>query len=157
MAATLDWLPSNILPYIGWNKNHWILSVPAQAGDHSINPSPPLADGTRIFVHPIRAYNDKQGTYETLGVAKIVFSPRDAVAGGADVDRIILILTIAVTAIGAVLAWFLTVWLTRPIARLAECVHQWRLGQPVRFPGVMFKEWSELSDAIEHVVEEKNR
>ncbi|MFH1017566.1 MAG: FHA domain-containing protein [Pseudomonadota bacterium] len=128
-----------------------------QTGDQVRLPSPPLADGTRIFVHPIQVYNDKQGMYQTVGVAKIVFSPRDAVAGVSDLDRVILVVTMAAAAVGALLAWLLAAWLTRPLARLAESIHQRRLGQPVRLPGTPFREWAHLFDAIERILEEKNR
>jgi len=49
----------------------------SQNSDRNILPSPPFSDGTRIYVHPIRAYNDKVGTYETIGAAKIIFSPAE--------------------------------------------------------------------------------
>jgi HAMP domain-containing protein len=129
----------------------------AQPSDAILPSSPPLADGNRIFVHPIRAYNDKQGTYETLGVAKILFSPREAMPGLRDLDRMILLALVGSILAGLALAWLIAAWLTHPLTELAESIHQRRMGQPVTTPGAPFREWADLFGAIERILEEKER
>ena len=48
------------------SKDPFTLEALQQNSDRKIQPSPRLRNGTHIFLHPIRAYNEGLGTYETL-------------------------------------------------------------------------------------------
>ena len=48
MGATLDWVPSNLLPYIGWDKNHWNLSILAPCGAPTVHLSPRMCQNSKF-------------------------------------------------------------------------------------------------------------
>ena len=129
----------------------------AQATDKPIPPSPPLTDGSLIYVHPIRAYNDKIGGYETLGVAKIVFSPSDDVGSLPEANRLIVLMVLVASSLGLGISWILSKAIFDPLNRLAERIHLWRMVQSVESGRAPYAEWAPLYEAIDEAMEEKGR
>jgi pSer/pThr/pTyr-binding forkhead associated (FHA) protein len=77
----------------------------AQPSDREIAPGPRLPDGTHVFVHPIRAYHDKTGAYVTLGAAKLVFAPADAVGSLGELNRLVALMMLGSVLAAAVVSW----------------------------------------------------
>ncbi len=127
-----------------------------QKSDRKIRPSPELSDGSHILVHPIRAYDDHTGQYETLGAAKIIFSPEEGMSDFSQLRRLFFLLIAAAIAIAFALGWLFSKAITAPLLRLGEKLQRWRLGQKVNPDGVPpFSEWGELYEAVERILEEK--
>ncbi len=126
----------------------------AQKSDHPILPSPRLPDGSYILVHPIRSYNDNLGTYETLGVAKVVFSPDEAIGEMNDSHRLMFLLICASLLAAILLAWAATRSFSQPILRLGERLGRWRSNLPTRAEKAPFKEWQAAYDEVDRLTEE---
>lgn len=129
----------------------------AQNSDRPVSPSPLLPNGTRILVHPIRAYNDKLGQYQTLGVAKLVFSPSAAMGSAAEIERLTLLLSISALGLALVLGWMFTRILSAPLLQLSERIHQWRSGQIPEEMSPPFKDWRPLYEVIDRTIEDDLR
>jgi hypothetical protein len=129
----------------------------AQTSDRAILPSPKLPNGTLILVHPIRAYNDKLGKYQTIGAAKIIFSPEDALGGMEEVNRLMYLMLAAAIALALVLGWAAARAFAVPLTRLAERIHQWRSGQIYEKEAPPYKDFAALYDAVEQALDEAQK
>ncbi|HLG18202.1 MAG TPA: FHA domain-containing protein [Bdellovibrionota bacterium] len=132
----------------------------AQKSDRPILPSPRLGDGTYVLVHPIRAYDDAHGVYETLGVAKILFSPEDAVGSVSAMNRLIFVILGLAVGLSLLLGWLLSKPLTQPLVRLAERIHLHRAGHAASDDNsgadqVPFSDWAPLVDAVDRLTEDR--
>jgi hypothetical protein len=126
-----------------------------QPGGRPLPPSPRLPDGTYILVHPIRAYNDRGGQYETLGVARIRFSPGDAVGSLADAKRLLALALVTAVLLSLALGWVTSKILTAPLLRLADRLHRWRAGQSAKGESAPFAEWEPLFEAADRAMEDR--
>ena len=143
------------------HRNHldsdpFIAEALSQNTNQKILPSPRLEDGSHTFVHPIRDYNEQTGSYQTLGVAKINFSPKDAIGPLPEVSRLMTLLILAAIGLALALGWVASKALSLPITQLAERVHQWRTGQNFEKEAVPFKDWTALYEAIDLAMEESH-
>jgi pSer/pThr/pTyr-binding forkhead associated (FHA) protein len=129
----------------------------SQTTDRTILPGPAMNDGNQVIVHPIRAYNDKTGMYQTLGVAKIVFNKDEAVGYLPEATRMIALMVLLSIAFAFGASLFLVRLLTEPLQILAENLHQWRTGQEIERVAAPFQEWDALFKAVDQVMEEKGR
>ncbi|MCB0308121.1 MAG: FHA domain-containing protein [Bdellovibrionales bacterium] len=135
--------------------NHpFTLDALAQVSDQKIMPAFNANAQTYTFVHPIRTYNDKMGTYETIGVAKIVFSAKDAIGSLPEMTRLLTLLTLSAIGLALFLGWLLTKTLANPANKLAEKIHQWRSGHLPTKTQAPFKDFEPLYDAIQRAMEE---
>lgn len=129
----------------------------AHNSDRSISPSPRMPDGTHIFVHPIRAYDDRLGRYRILGVAKIIFSPEDAVGSLYEASRLMYLWLGIALMLGLVLAWTSSKLIHNPLTRLTEKIQLWRSGQLFNKESAPFKDWAPLYEAVDQALEEAGR
>lgn len=129
----------------------------AQNSDRSISPSPLAPDGTRVFVHPIRAYDDKSGKYHILGAARIVFAPKDAVGSLGETERLLYLLLSGAGLLSLLFGWIAAKALQSPLVRLAEKIHRWRAGQLFEKESPPYRELEPLYEAVDQALEESQR
>jgi hypothetical protein len=129
----------------------------AQNNDRSIAPGPRAPDGTQVFVHPIRAYDDTLGKYQVLGVAKIVFAADDAVGSLAEADRLLYLLLAAALLLSFLFGWVAARALSSPLVRLAEQIHRWRAGQIYEKEKPPYRDFEPLYQAVDQALEESQR
>ncbi len=130
-------------------KDPFVAEALAQNNDRSILPSPKALGGTHVFVHPIRAYNDKSGKYEILGVAKIIFAPSEAIGPIEEVNQLLYLMLAAAILLALLFGWASAKALTMPIGRLAEKIQLWRSGQIFQKETAPFREFDPLYDAVD--------
>lgn len=148
-----------VAPVAKMNKadnDPFTLEALTQNSDQKIVPVFNPAAGAYTFVHPVRSYDEKKGTYETIGAAKIVFSARDAIGELPELTRLLTLLIVAALLMSLLLGWILSRTLADPLARLAERIHQWRSGQVPRKEDAPFKEYAPLYDAVQRAIEESD-
>lgn len=92
----------------------------AQAQSEEVLESQPRGDGTVVLTTPIRNLNPKAGVYETVGVARLIFSPEDYINAlysevGSRIASLLLSLLLALAMAFALLRLF-----QRPWARLRQ-------------------------------------
>lgn len=136
------------------NSDPFVLEALAHDNDKAMLPSPPLPDGTRILVHPIRNYNDQKGTYENIGVAKIVFSPDAAIGELKEANQLIIVLIILSLLFSVLLGWMASKTLVTPMQQLAEKIQQWRTGQTYTHENAPFEDFQPLYEAVDRAIEE---
>lgn len=139
------------------NSDPFVLEALAHDNDQSMLPSPPLPDGTQVLVHPIRNYNDKKGTYENIGVAKIVFSPDAAIGDLKEANQLMIVLIILSILFSVLLGWLASKALIMPIQQLAEKIQQWRTGQSYSHDNAPFEDFQPLYEAVERAIEEVDK
>ncbi|MCB0326631.1 MAG: FHA domain-containing protein [Bdellovibrionales bacterium] len=138
-------------------KDPFVLEALSHNSDQAIPPSPTLPDGSQIFVHPIRDYDESIGRYSILGVAKIVFSTQEAAGELTESKRLSILFVALAFLLATLFSWLSTKTINTPIVRLAEKVHQWRTGQVYQSQAASFEDWNNLYEAIERTIEEADR
>lgn len=136
------------------NSDPFVLEALAHDNDKAMLPSPPLPDGTRVLVHPIRNYNDQKGSYENIGVAKIVFSSEKAVGDLKEANQLMIVLIILSLLFSVLLGWMASKTLAVPMQQLAEKIQQWRTGQSYTHDSAPFEDFKPLYEAVEQAIEE---
>ncbi len=129
----------------------------AHNSDRPLLPSPKRTDGTYIYVQPIRTYDAKLGKYKILGVAKISFSPQDAIGSLYEANRLLFLMVAAALILAIVLGWVSARALALPITRLAERIHQWRSGQIYSHETPPFRDWAPLYEAVDLALDEDQK
>ncbi len=109
-----------------------------------------------VFVHPIRIYNPELGQYQTIGVAKIIFSSVQNIHSSSLQFTTFGFLIIAL-ALAIFLGWFFSKNLSLPLQHLANKIHLWRQGQKVQNETAPFKEWSHLYEAVDLTIEDSKQ
>ena len=138
------------------DNDPFTLEALTQNSDQKILPIYNPSLRTYTFVHPVRTYDEKTGTYETIGAAKIVFSARDAVGDMPELTRLFMLLVTAAILLALLLGWVMARTLTTPLTRLTERIHQWRSGQIPGKDEPPFKEYAPLYDAVQRAIEESD-
>lgn len=139
------------------DNDPYTLEALTQNSDQKILPAYHPTKGTHTFVHPIRIYDDKKGTYETIGAAKIVFSTQDAMGDLPEANRLFTLLITAALGLALLMGWIMTKTLSNPLAKLTERIHQWRSGQMPRKENAPFKDFEPLYDAVQRAIEESDQ
>lgn len=129
-----------------------------EALEHDSNdfmlPSPKNKKGHQIFVHPIRVYDDRQGKYVTLGVAKVIFSTEKAIGPLPETRQMFYLMLLFSLLVSVGLGWIASKALSLPIVHLAEKIQRWRTGQVYQSEDAPFKDWDPLYEALERAIEE---
>ena len=149
-----------IAPTENSNESHsdaFVLEAMAHDSDQAMLPSPKLPNGNRIFVHPIRDFDEKKGNYVNIGVAKIIFSPERAVGQLQETDRLIIVLLILSVLFATLLGWVASNIFTKPLQSFAERVQAWRTGDAFRHEKPPFEEFKPLYEAVERAIEDVDR
>ena len=136
------------------NSDPFVMEALSYDRDQSIPPSPLRPDGTQILVHPIRTYNDAKGSYENIGVAKIVYSPDKAIGDLREANQLMIVLIILSILLSVLLGWMASKTLAVPIQQLAEKIQQWRTGQNYSQDVAPFEDFKPLYEAVERAIEE---
>ena len=139
------------------HRDAFVSEALAQTSDQAILPSPPLPNETRILVHPIRSYNDKLGTFETLGAAKVIFSEKQAIGSLSDMNYVLAIFVTLTVAFSIGLGLLLSNAVQTPLDALAEKIHLWRTGQSVERSTSSFLDFRTVYDALDRAIEDKRR
>jgi len=139
------------------DNDPYILEALTQNSDQKIVPAYNPNKRTYTFAHPIRTYDDKRGTYETIGAAKIVFSAEDAVGELPEANRLFILLVTAALGLALLLGWVMSKTLINPLAKLTERIHQWRSGQMTQKENAPFKDLEPLYDAVQRAIEESEQ
>ena len=139
------------------NSDPFVVEALAHDNDSAMPPSPLLPNGTQVLVHPIRNYNDQKGIYENIGVAKIVFSPSEAIGDLKEANQLMIVLVILSILFSILLGWAAAKALTTPILQLAEKIQQWRTGEAYQQQHAPFKDFQPLYEAVERAIEEVDK
>lgn len=136
------------------NSDPFVMEALAHDRDVALPPSPVRPDGTQVLVHPIRSYNDTKGSYENIGVAKIIFSTDKAVGDLREANQLMIVLIIMSVLLSVLLGWMASKTLATPIQQLAEKIQQWRTGQTYSQDTPPFDDFKPLYEAVERAIEE---
>ncbi|MCB0271839.1 MAG: FHA domain-containing protein [Bdellovibrionales bacterium] len=133
-------------PYVMEALNH--------ASNEVILPSPKDTRGFYTLVHPIRVYDDRQGKYVILGVAKILFDTKKAVGPLPETKQLFYVMIFLSLLISVGMSWVATKSLSQPILHLAEKIQRWRTGQVYQNEDAPFKDWDPLYQAVQRAIED---
>lgn len=136
------------------DSDPFVLEALSHDSDQAMPPSPSLPDGNKVLVHPIRDYNEKKGTYENIGVAKIIFSTKDAIGDLKEANQLMIVLIILAVLLSILLGWIASKSLSNPIQQLAEKIQQWRTGETYTQENAPFEDFKPLYEAVERAIEE---
>ncbi|MCB1196843.1 MAG: FHA domain-containing protein [Deltaproteobacteria bacterium] len=139
------------------DQGPYVMEALSHDSNTLILPSPRNSKGHQVFVHPIRVYDDRQGKYVTLGVAKIIFSADKAIGDLPETDQMLYLMLLLSLLISMGLSWIVSKSLSIPITQLAEKVQRWRTGQAYQNQSAPFKDWDPLYQAIERAIEEADK
>ncbi|MEZ4704649.1 MAG: FHA domain-containing protein [Bdellovibrionota bacterium] len=139
------------------SKDPFVLEALSHNSDQAIPPSPKLPNGTQIFVHPVRIYDESIGRYSIVGVAKIVFSAQEAAGELTESKRLTILFVTLALLLATLLSWISTKTINTPLTRLAEKIHQWRAGQVYQSEAPVYEDWESLYEAVERTIEEVGR
>src|SRR5690606_34573338 len=109
-AKQLD--QTDLGPYVMEAMNH--------PSNNLILPSPRNANGHHTLVHPIRVYDDRQGKYVTLGVAKIIYSTDRSIGSLPETTHLFYFMLFISLLVSAGMGFIASKALTHPILHLAE-------------------------------------
>lgn len=139
------------------DSDPFVLEAMSHDSEQAMPPSPALPDGNRVLVHPIRDYNEKKGSYENIGVAKIIFSTKDAVGDLKEANQLMIVLIILSVLFSILLGWIASRTLSNPIQQLAEKIQQWRTGESYKQDNAPFEDFKPLYEAVERAIEEVDK
>lgn len=136
------------------DNDPFTLDALAQNTDQKIAPMFNPKARTYTFVHPVRTFDERKGTYETIGAAKIVFSPEDAIGSLPEIQRLLTLLTLSAIGMALFLGWLMSKTFLNPLSKLTEKIHLWRAGQIPTKETPPFKDFEPLYDAVQKAMEE---
>jgi pSer/pThr/pTyr-binding forkhead associated (FHA) protein len=136
------------------DRGPFVMEALNQTSDALLPPSPVGPNGQMVFVHPIRSYDDRQGKYVTVGVAKLIFSTTKAIGELPETKQLLWIMLLISLGLSAALGWLAAKTLSLPLLALAEKIQRWRTGQIYQTDPPPFQDWSPLYEAIERTIED---